>query len=201
LKITHSKSSEPEDKILLMEYKASGDLKVLGDLYTRYMHLVYGLSLKYLKNRDDAQDAVMQIFEKLITEAERHEIQNFRSWLYVLSRNHCLMQIRSGKAKENNLDQWIKEQDKSMEFLPGMHPIEAEGGDEHPALADCIEKLKAEQKDCIRLFYYQNWSYRQIAEILHMEEKKVKSHLQNAKRNLKICLEEAGSKKEDEYEH
>ncbi len=76
-----------------------------------------------------------------------------------------------------------------MESYPEMHPIDEDGMEHQSALSDCIEKLKDEQKDCVQLFYYQNWSYRQIAEILHLEEKKVKSHLQNAKRNLKICLE------------
>ena len=190
LKISHSKGKGLEDKILLEEYRNSGDLNVLGELYSRYMQLVYGLCLKYLQNRDDAGDAVMQIFEKLITEIERHEIQNFKSWLYVLSKNFCLMKIRSDKSKDRNLDLWVKDQEDSVEFSPELHPIDEERMEEDAALSDCIEKLKAEQKECVQLFYYQNWSYRQIAEILHIEEKKVKSHLQNAKRNLKICLEE-----------
>ncbi|MFC2098514.1 RNA polymerase sigma factor [Bacteroidota bacterium] len=189
LKISHSRNNDKEDSILLEEYRGTGDLEILGDLYSRYMHLVYGLCLKYLQNRDDAGDAVMQIFEKLIVEIGRHEINNFKSWLYVLSKNFCLMQIRSEKTKERKMDLWVKDQDESMESPPEMHPIDEEGMEQHSALSECIEKLKDEQKDCVQLFYYQNWSYRQIAEILHLEEKKVKSHLQNAKRNLKICLE------------
>ena len=98
------------------------------------------------------------------------------------------MQIRSDKSKDRKMDLWIKDQDDSVEFHPELHPIDEEGIENHSALADCIEKLKAEQKDCLQLFYYQNWSYMQIAEILHIDEKKVKSYLQNAKRNLKICL-------------
>ncbi len=189
LTVSHNRGKGQDDKVLLQEYLASGDLEVLGTLYSRYMHLVYGLCLKYLQNREDAGDAVMQIFEKLLTEVERHEIHNFKSWLYVLSKNFCLMQIRSGKSRERKMDLWGKEEEESVEFHPALHPIDEEGIDNHSALAECIEKLKAKQKDCIQLFYYQNWSYRQIAEILHLDEKKVKSHLQNAKRNLKICLE------------
>jgi RNA polymerase sigma-70 factor (ECF subfamily) len=195
LRISHSKRKGLEDLVLLKEYRSGGDLEVLGELYSRYMHLVYGLCLKYLKNREDARDAVMQIFEKLITEIDRHEIQNFRSWLYVLSKNYCLMQIRSEKSKDRKMDLWVKDQEESVEFHPDLHPIDEEGMENNSALADCIEKLKKEQKDCVRLFYFQNWSYRQIAEILNLEEKKVKSHLQNAKRNLKICLEENNVKK------
>ncbi len=172
----------------------TGDLEILGELYSRYMHLVYGLCLKYLRNRDEASDAVMQIFEKLITETGQHEIKNFKSWLYVLSKNYCLMLIRSERSKDRNMDLWIKDQKESVEFDHQLHPIDEEGMEEHSTLAECIERLKARQKECIQLFYYQDWSYRQIAEILRMEEKKVKSNLQNAKRNLKICLEEGNVK-------
>ena len=105
------------------------------------------------------------------------------------------MQIRSEKSKDRNLGLWAKDQEDSVEFSPQLHPIDEEGMEEHSDLADCIKKLKAEQKECVELFYFQNWSYRQIAEIIHIDEKKVKSHLQNAKRNLKICLEENNVKK------
>ena len=194
MKITHSKGREQEDQVLLQEYCTTGDLEILGELYSRYMHLVYGLCLKYLRNRDEASDAVMQIFEKLITETGQHEIKNFKSWLYVLSKNYCLMLIRSEKSKDRKMDLWIKDQKESVEFDHQLHPIDEEGMEEHSTLAECIERLKARQKECIQLFYYQDWSYRQIAEILRMEEKKVKSNLQNAKRNLKICLEEGNVK-------
>ena len=195
LKISHSRGEEPEDRVLLREYLSKGDLEILGSLYSRYMHLVYGICLKYLQNRDDAEDAVMEIFEKLIVEIEKHEVNNFKSWLYVLSKNFCLMKIRSEKSRDRKIDLWAKEHEESVESQPKMHPIDENRPDENSILAECIEKLKAEQKDCIQLFYYQNWSYRQIAEILHIEEKKVKSHLQNAKRNLKICLEDQHGKK------
>jgi len=195
LKISHSRRKGLEDKALLDEYRSTGNLEVLGELYSRYMSLVYGLCLKYLQNRENARDAVMQVFEKLITEIERHEVQNFKSWLYVLSKNFCLMQIRSEKAKDRKLGLWVKDQEDSVEFSPELHPIDEEGMDENSDLTECIQKLRAEQKECVELFYFQNWSYRQISEILHIEERKVKSHLQNAKRNLKICLEGNNVKK------
>jgi RNA polymerase sigma-70 factor (ECF subfamily) len=196
LKITHRNREDVPDEVLLEQYRSSGDLDILGKLYNRYLHLVFGLCLKYLQNREDASDAVMQVFEKLITEVPRHEIQNFRSWLYVMAKNHCLMQIRSSKSLSRQMDKWIKEQENYMEFYPDLHPIDESGNENHPGLRECIEKLKQEQKTCIELFYYQNKSYREIARITEMEEKKVKSYLQNAKRNLKICLEERNVREE-----
>ena len=88
-----------EDRELLLRYKAKGELDVLGELYNRYMSMVYGACLKYLKDREESRDAVMQIFEKLVITLREHEVTHFKSWLYTTARNHCLMQLRSRKGK------------------------------------------------------------------------------------------------------
>ena len=182
------KHNEKSDKELLLQFQRSGNLDVLGELYARYMHIVYGVSLKYYSNRDDAQDAVMQIFEKLITDLPRHEVQNFKSWLYVLTKNHCLMEIRS-RSSANCMLEGLKTEQLFMESGDELHPLDREDHSLEDVLKVCIDKLKSEQKQCIELFYYKKLCYQEVAEKLNMEEKKVKSYLQNGKRNLKICLE------------
>jgi RNA polymerase sigma-70 factor (ECF subfamily) len=182
------KHPDHTDEELLRQFARNGSMDTLGELYSRYMHLVYGVSLKYLGNREDARDSVMQIFEKLITSLPGQEVRNFKSWLYVLTRNHCLMQIRSQKSVAGRMEGYKIEQD-FMESEMEMHPLDREDHLVEEALKDCIEHLKAEQKQCIELFYYQKLCYQEIAQKLGMNEKKVKSFLQNGKRNLKICLE------------
>ena len=184
-------NQEPDEQ-LLEEFRQSGDLEILGVLYQRYMHLVYGVCLRYFKDREEARDGVMHIFEKLISEIPGHQIQKFKSWLYVLTKNYCLMEIRSGKSHERKMDRWISEQEFSVEFQPDLHPIDEESALQNTRLRECIERLKNEQKDCVQLFFFENRSYREIAGLLSLDEKKVKSNLQNGKRNLKICLEENG---------
>ncbi|MEA3461263.1 MAG: sigma-70 family RNA polymerase sigma factor [Bacteroidota bacterium] len=182
------KHPDRTDEELLRQFDRNGSLDTLGELYSRYMHLVYGVSLKYLGMREDARDAVMQIFEKLIIDLPGQEVRNFKSWLYVLTKNYCLMQIRSQKSANGKLEGYKIEQE-FMESEPEMHPIDKEDQSVEDALKDCIEQLKHEQKQCIELFYYQKLCYQEIAENLDLSEKKVKSYLQNGKRNLKICLE------------
>lgn len=184
-----SKEKPKPDEELLNEFRATGDLEVLGELYSGYMHLVYGVCLKYLKNRDESMDAVMQIFEKLIIEIPHHSIENFHSWLHVVTKNYCLMQLRSQKSKDEKLHEWINDNTLFMENSVVLHPIDEDRSKMEMALEDCIERLKKEQKECIRLFYYNNRCYSEIAKSMDLDEKKVKSHLQNAKRNLKLCLE------------
>ena len=176
------------DEELLLLYKSKGSLDTLGELYSRYMHLVYGVALKYLGDRDEAKDMVMQIFEKLIIDLPGHEVRNFKSWLYVLTKNHCLMQLRSQKSVDGKMEGYKTEQE-FMESEQDLHPLDKEDHSIEEALKDCIEQLRSEQKQCIELFYYKKLCYQEIAERLGMNEKKVKSFLQNGKRNLKICLE------------
>src|SRR5664279_5453031 len=178
------------DEELLKVFISSGDLEVLGELYSDYMHLVYGVCLKYLKNRDDSKDAVMQIFEKLIVEIPKQQIVNFKNWLYVVTKNYCLMQLRNEKTIAGKSKEWMTESIIFMENTPALHPIDTDEPNIDKELEKCIEKLKGEQKECILMFYYENRCYNEIALNLNLDEKKVKSHLQNAKRNLKICLEE-----------
>ncbi|NMC41803.1 MAG: sigma-70 family RNA polymerase sigma factor [Bacteroidales bacterium] len=188
--------NEIPDEELIREFTLSKDLEILGELYSRYMHLVYGVCLKYLKNRDDSMDAVIQIFEKLIVEIPEHKPENFRSWLYVVTKNFCFMKLRSGKTLQKRELEWQNDPLVIMESDEEMHPLDEEpGGNTEQALADCIERLKEQQKKCIEMFYYGNKCYAEIALSLGTDEKAVKSHLQNAKRNLKICLEEKNGSK------
>lgn len=195
-KIPGKRSHPKTDEELTDEFALSGDIDLLGELYSAYMHLVYGVCLKYLRDRDESKDAVMQIFEKLITEIPKQKIENFRSWLYVVTRNYCLMQLRSMRTNEARISEWASDPIVFMENGEGLHPIDKDGTDIEADLADCIKRLKDEQGECIRLFYYDNQCYNEIAVTLRIDEKKVKSHLQNAKRNLKICLEEKNAGQE-----
>lgn len=182
------KHPEKTDEELLRQYRETGRLEILGDLFSRYLHLVYGVSLKYLGSREDAQDAVMQVFEKLVTEIPKHEVKNFRSWLYVLVKNHCFMELRARKTEGRRMEGY-KTVQLIMESEEEVHPLDREDPALEDAVKECMEKLKEEQRRCIELFYYEKKCYREISEELRINEKKVKSFLQNGKRNMKICLE------------
>ena len=184
-----------KEKELLEKFRNSHDLEYLGALYSPYIHLVYGVCLKYFKERERAKDAVMEIFEKLIEEIPRHDIRNFKSWLYVLTKNHCFMELRSAKTKDEKSKKYIEEERIFMESGEKMHPVDEEGSELNKALRDCIDSLKNEQRECIKLFYYKNKCYEEISEIMSVEVKKVKTYLQNGKRNLKICLEKKNVEK------
>ena len=177
------------DHELLDSYIDSGDLEELGILYSRYMHLVYGVCLKYLNDREKAKDAVNGIFEHLITEIPKFEIKSFKPWLYVVCKNYCLMAIRKQKSRKNREDKLLQVQ--NMESTSSLHPIdEAPDLNLEENLSRCIERLKEQQRKCILMFYYEEYCYKEISDHLEIPVNKVKSYIQNGKRNLKICMEE-----------
>ena len=189
LKVSRKKEKELSDEELLARYLSGGDLEVLGTLYSRYMSMVYGVCLKYLRNRDDSSDAVIRIFEKIAGEHGKHQPENFRAWLYAVTKNFCLMDLRSAASIKARHEKWSAEQDFFMEPEAIVHPIDKGEKETDMALQDCIEKLVQLQRVTIELFYFGNKCYREIAVELKTDEKRVKSLLQNGKRNLKICLE------------
>lgn len=177
------------DDDLLERFRKDGDIQVLGRLFEKYMVLVYGVCLKYLDDRDEAKDEVMNIFERLVTTLPGQEINNFRSWLYAVTKNHCLMLLRSRKSEAAHRDVMLNDPTFFMEKETEMHLVEDNEPPDIERLEGCIEKLGEEQRECIRLFYYYGYGYKEICVKLGMQEKKVRSCIQNGKRNLKLCLE------------
>ena len=174
------------DKELVQLYKATSDLKVLGDLYQRYMELLYGVCLKYFKDPELAKDAVLSIFEELVTKLQKHEVENFKAWLYQLAKNHCLMQLRKDKRfTKPQIDPDIM-QNEEIVHLNG----ELEKEENFKQLDFCLGQLNKEQRQVLQLFYLQNKCYKEIVEETGLEWNAVRSFIQNGKRNLKICIDQ-----------
>ena len=172
------------DQDLVLLYKLDGDIKVLAGLYQRYMDLIYAVCLKYLKEPETAKDAVMGIFEELIPKVLKYEIHNFKAWLHMVAKNYCLMQLRSKKQMPHTLDPDLMQLPDNL-HLNGV--LEKE--DHLNQLSKCMDSLAPEQKQAVQLFYLQKKSYKEIAGITLMEWNTVRSLIQNARRNLKNCME------------
>jgi len=176
---------DTSDLEIISAYKQSKDIKLLGALYEPYMELVYGVCLKYLKNPEPAKDAVMQIFEGLLHKILKYEIENFRSWLYTLAKNHCLMQLRSPRNLKTVVFDATVMQSREEMHLDSVLDKEAN----LVKMEQCLKKLVTDQKETVELFYLKNKCYKEIAAITGKDLNKVRSLIQNGKRNLKICME------------
>ena len=176
------------DEELLKRYCDSGELVYFVEAYKRYMPLVYGVALKYLKRPEDAQDAVMQLFEELAVKIKEVEIQSFKAWLYTCIRNNCLMEIRK---RSKNLS--VSLDDSFMEFCDDFHlTVVSESEDREESLRECVESLPEKQRISVKYFFFDELSYKEVEERTGFSLKMVKSFIQNGKRNLKLCLERKG---------
>lgn len=184
--IKNTSTATLTDQELIAAYKKSSDMNFLGAVYLRYMELVFGVCLKYFKDAEKAKDAVMDIYLELCSKLLHHEVDNFKPWLHVVARNHCLMQLRSPKnlkLNEFNADFMQLQQTSHLEneaFENEAYFIQLE---------QCLEILPEDQRQSIRLFYLQKKCYNEIAVITGYQWNKVRSYIQNGKRNLKQCLE------------
>ena len=185
--IKNISSDKSTDKELLAAFKATGDINLVSTLYLRYMDLVFGVCLKYFKDTERSKDAVMDIFGELNTKLRVHEVDNFKGWLHVLARNYCLMQLRSPKnLKTTEFNPVFMHSEENM-HLKG-ETLQKE--ENFKKLEQCLDALPGEQQQTVKLFYLESKCYNEIAEITGFDWNKVRSYIQNGKRNLKICMDD-----------
>ncbi|HXB96344.1 MAG TPA: sigma-70 family RNA polymerase sigma factor [Puia sp.] len=174
-----------DDLALIAAYRQSRDLKLVAQLYQRYLHLLYGVCIKYMGEPETAKDSVMDIFEELSQKLLRHEVVNFRGWLYTLAKNHCLMKLRAlGRTRVQPFDSDPMQMEEDLHLKERMEKEE-----QFDRLSKCVEALPADQKTVVHLFYLQNKCYKEIETVTGMEWNKVRSHIQNGRRNLKLCMQ------------
>jgi RNA polymerase sigma-70 factor (ECF subfamily) len=179
------------DQELLERYYESRENDWLGILLQRYTLLLLGVCMKYLKEEEEARDCVQQIFVKVITELGKYRVVYFKSWIYTIARNHCLMKLRDQhghpvELSDAMLAAWDEEPGRNRHW-------EKEQWLEW--MGQSLEELGKEQKLCVILFYLEKRSYQDIAATTGFTLMQVKSHIQNGKRNLKILMEKRAREK------
>ena len=178
-----SRHTNLSDEELLASYRLSGDVELLGALLQRYTTLLLGVAMKYLKDRTQAEDAVQQVFLKALTHLPKDQINNFKGWLYILMRNHCLQQLRDKQvfSSEEQLDNVAGDATGNDDMQQKEYTLQQ--------MEECLGELSAEQRISITLFYLQKCSYDQIISQTGFTFMQVKSYIQNGKRNLRLILE------------
>lgn len=176
------------DEDLLLDYQQNDNQQSLATLYLRYTHLVYGVGLKYYKNEEMSKDAVMEVYQKICVTLKTNQVENFKSWLYVVVKNYCLMDLRKKKTITVSFGEAAFMQSNDFSHLDAVLEKEKD----FKQLEVCIEQLNNEQRSIINQFYLQQKCYNEIVAITGMDWNKVRSLVQNGRRNLKICMEKNG---------
>ena len=178
------------DEDLLLQYKQSGDKDLFADLFKKHVTTVYGTCLFYLQDKDEAQDATMVLFEKLMLDINAREINNFKAWLSFVVRNHCISLIRKNKTSSKNKKSYYEFEMEETSY-EAEEKIQSVSDDALlQEMKNCLPRLKDKQRLCVERFYLQNKSYQDIADETGYSLNEIKSHIQNGKRNLKLMIEE-----------
>ncbi len=173
------------DQELLNNFYKDHNNEWLGILLPRYTMLLLGVCMKYLKNEEEAKDSVQHVFLKVIGELQKYQVEYFKSWLYMVAKNHCLMKLRNkGKATTEINERIFATPEESADSS-----LHLEKETLLTNMAAALQQLNAEQQRCVTLFYFEKKSYQEVAETTGYNLLQVKSHIQNGKRNLKIMLE------------
>jgi RNA polymerase sigma factor (sigma-70 family) len=182
------RSSPLPDADLLRNYQQNQQQEILAQLFLRYHELVYGTCIIYLGDQEAAKDAVMNIYQELVEKLHLHQVDHFKSWLYVVTKNHCLMQIRKNKKMPTTGFDSEVMQSEDFSHLESVFEKERQ----LDKLKSCMQQLNEEQRQTVRLFYLENKCYNEISNITGFDWNKVRSLVQNGRRNLKICMEDNG---------
>ncbi len=161
-----NKLTDFTDRELISRYKDSRDNTYIGELFQRYTHLVFGVCMKYLKNEENSKDAVMEIFEKLLKDLKKHDVTNFKSWLYSVAKNFCLMQFREKKSILKKEETYKKSNPEIMELVNDLHLYNGDNKEKQiDTLQEAMGQLNSEQKQCVELFYLQEKSYNEVVKL------------------------------------
>jgi RNA polymerase sigma factor (sigma-70 family) len=184
--VNTNRHQDISDQELLERFHQDHDNEWLGILLQRYTLLLLGVCMKYLKNEEEAKDSVQQIFLKVIQELQKYKVEFFKSWLYMVAKNHCLMRLREKQGKitveiNDRHSAAPEEQTNRLQLAQDDHTLDL--------MESALKELNPEQQQCVTLFYLQKKSYQQISEETGYNMHQVKSYIQNGKRNLKILIE------------
>ena len=181
------KYKHTDDLQLLQYFYNDKNNEWLGILLQRYTLLLLGVCMKYLKNEEEAKDAVQQVFLKVITEIHKYKVDYFKSWIYMVAKNHCLMKLRDKGKIPVEINEEIHGTSEDMEEIKK----QLEKDQLFTSMETALQLLNREQQQCITLFYLDKKSYQEITASTGYTMRQVKSFIQNGKRNLKLMLEHA----------
>ncbi len=172
----------------IREFRSSGNKNALAEVYNKYIHLVYGLGLKYFQNRGKAQQLIIDVFKMLVDQAKNSDIANVRNWIYMCAKDLCFKQADEDSISTEQKNDWNNEKKILENNRLRINPIDSDLSTNY-SLRNCVDNLYQPQKNCVKMFYFQSKSYREIAQKLDITENEVKQNISSAKQILKKCVD------------
>jgi RNA polymerase sigma factor (sigma-70 family) len=178
------KEAQLSDQELIEQYRSTSNSWYAGELFRRYNQLITAVAYNYMQNSVDTEDAVMEVFEIILRDLQQHEVSNFKTWVYSVTKHHCLKILKKNPLQVTDVEQALR--NMAAEEAPQSEAVKLE--EQLEKLKEALERLSEEQQKCIELFYFKEKSYKEVSDLTGYSVNEVKSYLQNGKRNLKGYL-------------
>jgi RNA polymerase sigma-70 factor (family 1) len=178
----------PNDDQKLLKNLIKGDVIAFEDIYKKYNKKVYIFSLRYLKNKEDAEGIVQEVFSKLWENCKKmHKTSNLNAWIFTVSFNAVRKRFRKLSAEKRHIERYSASIDLSKEEISQIEYLDLLNKATH-----LIEKLPPRQKEVFLLQKEKGLSSSEIAEELKISKKTVENHLNRARAFLKKAMYEEG---------
>ncbi len=178
-----------------------GDQKAYAELLQRYRESVYFMMLKMCNNKDDAEDLTIEAFGRAFKRLTQYTpTYAFSTWLFKIASNNAIDFLRNKKKNtalsldtrfEDEEGQQLSQNIKSSNLDPEEHIIKKQ---KIEALRDVVEKLKPRYKELVKMRYYEELSYEEIAVKLDLPVGTVKAQLFRARDFLYNILKNSDNK-------
>lgn len=164
-----------------------GDTTAFAVLVNRYKNMVYTLTLRMLKNREEAEEVSQDTFVKIYKHLNKFKGDSkFSTWVYRIAYNSCLDRIRAYKGQNNTvgIDEFTENQVRTLETAFDI----LDRADRQKSVKECLERLPPDDSALISLFYYEELSLSEISKIINLDSNNLKVKLFRARKRLATIL-------------
>jgi RNA polymerase sigma-70 factor (ECF subfamily) len=178
-------ANAPSDIAGLISRVAMRDRSAFRGLYTLTSAKLFGVCLRILRDRSEAEEALQEVYVKVWQRADRYVQSGFSpiSWLVAVARNHCLDVLRARKPAAEDIDLALEVADA------GPSPEQAAvAGSERARIESCLGQLDADKADAVRGAYLDGYSYEELAERHGVPLNTMRTWLRRSLMKLKECL-------------
>ncbi len=161
------------------------DRQAFRDLYTRTSSKLFGVTLRILRDRAEAEEALQEVYVKIWQRADRYVAGGYSpiSWLVAVARNHSLDLLRARKPQGDDIDLALDVADAQ----PNPEQAEANRG-ERARIDHCLGQLEADKADAVRGAYLDGFSYEELSERHKVPLNTMRTWLRRSLLKLRECL-------------
>ncbi len=161
----------------------------LAELYDRYAHVLFVRCRSILRNDQDANDAVQETFAKVIRNANTFRKQSSPlTWMYRISTNHCLNQVRNRVSRRRKLEDHKGEIGGPSVVRP---PSSDEATEDHARIMSLLDTVDAQTRQCVVHTYFDDCTREEVAKLVGLSvptvRKRISTFLVKARRNLEVA--------------